>query len=348
MWQAEPPVLPDQKPSAIYLAAQPAPNKDRTVGVCEKVGINTGEKTKLQLSPSGAAETYMYRYEKTEYYFREGAKITLLLAPKHGKLILGDKESPDEYFPDKEYSGYDSFTMQIEKDGIKVKVNYSVIVDYPGELEYIDCSGQPKDSDGIWKISQASNHILNDTASWMQPSSLSVLISHASSKLSGFSNFAGGALGKATGEGSSATIALDTTAAGYGWYIDYTPYLNEEYLPTSNPLEWIAKPGSQADGKVDLLTVLLHEYGHVLGLEHSADAHDLMGTTLTSGLRRLPSAEELALMQQLIGVARGEALANADYSPSAASVVVQRAYIGVAAAPGTPDVPLPTPMARSA
>jgi hypothetical protein len=30
---------------------------------------------------------------------------------------------------------------------------------------------------------------------------------------------------------------------------------------------WVARPGRLADGKVDMLTVLLHEYGHVLGLE---------------------------------------------------------------------------------
>lgn len=84
----------------------------------------------------------------------------------------------------------------------------------------------------------------------------------------------------------------------------YTPYLNDEYLPTSNPQEWIAKPGSDAEGKIDMLTVLLHEYGHALGLEHTADSHDLMATTLQPGVRRLPSAEELDLMAQLVAVAK--------------------------------------------
>ncbi|MDR0716824.1 MAG: hypothetical protein LBF50_05345 [Azoarcus sp.] len=32
------------------------------------------------------------------------------------------------------------------------------------------------------------------------------------------------------------------------WFIDATPYLNEEWLPTSNPYEWQAKPGSEAEG----------------------------------------------------------------------------------------------------
>ncbi|MBU0500349.1 MAG: cadherin-like domain-containing protein [Gammaproteobacteria bacterium] len=101
------------------------------------------------------------------------------------------------------------------------------------------------------------------------------------------------------GQTTAQQITLDTDAANHGWYIDYTPYLNEEFLPTSNPNEWIAKPGSEAEGRMDLLSVLLHEYGHVLGLDHNANGHDFMATTLAPGVRRLPSAEELAQLNAL-------------------------------------------------
>jgi hypothetical protein len=92
---------------------------------------------------------------------------------------------------------------------------------------------------------------------------------------------------------------LDDNAAGYNWFIDATPWDNSEYLPTSNPNEWVAKEGTDAYGKMDMLSVLLHEYGHALGIDHSADNHDYMATTLTPGVRRMPSVEELALMQSL-------------------------------------------------
>ena len=93
---------------------------------------------------------------------------------------------------------------------------------------------------------------------------------------------------------------LELTPIFFNWFIDTTPSLNEEWLPTSNPNEWVAKVGSAAYGKMDMLSVLLHEYGHALGIEHTADQYNYMGTTLTPGVRRMPSAEELALMQQLI------------------------------------------------
>jgi hypothetical protein len=104
------------------------------------------------------------------------------------------------------------------------------------------------------------------------------MASFRSAKLSGAS------VAQTTGTGPTAQITLDTNAAGYGWFIDYTPYLNEEWLPTSNPHEWQAKPGSDAEGKMDMLSVLLHEYGHVLGRQRR--------------FRRDPAAPPLARVQR--------------------------------------------------
>jgi hypothetical protein len=115
-----------------------------------------------------------------------------------------------------------------------------------------------------------------------------------------FADLAASALGQTNANG----ITLDTNAAGYNWFIDTTPADNSEFLPTSNPNEWVAKAGSAAAGKMDMLSVLLHEYGHALGIDHSADSHDYMATTLTAGVRRLPSAEEMALMQSLVAEAK--------------------------------------------
>jgi hypothetical protein len=79
-----------------------------------------------------------------------------------------------------------------------------------------------------------------------------------------FSDLAAGVAGQSVGEGANAAITLDTTATGNGWFIDATPADNSEFLPTSNPNEWVAKSGSAAAGKMDMLSVLLHEYGIAL------------------------------------------------------------------------------------
>ena len=143
----------------------------------------------------------------------------------------------------------------------------------------------------------ASNVI--DLTPWQNP--LSTLISTAAIAFQGFTDLPGTALAQTTGTYNSGQIVLDTTAAGHTWYLDPTPLDNtDDYLPTADPTIWKAKPDSAADGKMDLLSVLLHEYGHVLGIEHSPDPRDFMAATLPPGERRLPSAAELQLMADLI------------------------------------------------
>lgn len=128
------------------------------------------------------------------------------------------------------------------------------------------------------------------------------MISAASGLPIFYSDLPGAAVGNVIGQGAFAQMLLDTTAAGHGWFIDYTPYLNEEFLPTSNPNEWVAKPGSEAEGKMDMLTVLLHEYGHTLGLDHSAEAHDFMAATLQPGVRRTLSVDQQLELMRLAGI----------------------------------------------
>src|SRR5262249_2497940 len=61
-------------------------------------------------------------------------------------------------------------------------------------------------------------------------------------------------------------ILIDRTAAGWGWSTGSTP----------------------ASGRMDLLTVVTHEFGHILGLAPTATG--VMEVTLTPGVRALPEA----------------------------------------------------------
>jgi VCBS repeat-containing protein len=176
---------------------------------------------------------------------------------------------------------------------IKLIMRYGVSYEVPGEPLTDVCPNPVRlnalPTDGTL-VSSASDSVLGAGA-------LANFTGVAGNVTLGVAALQAGALGQTTGT----TIIFDDNAAGYNWFIDTTPADNSEFLPTSNPNEWVAREGSAAYGKMDMLSVLLHEYGHALGIEHSADSHDYMATTLTAGVRRMPSAAELALMQQLVG-----------------------------------------------
>ncbi|MHB0960176.1 MAG: S8 family serine peptidase [Pirellulaceae bacterium] len=78
-----------------------------------------------------------------------------------------------------------------------------------------------------------------------------------------------GQLGAAFGH----TITLGLDANGAGWHTSLT---------------------APAAGLVDLLSVLSHELGHVLGYDHSDVTDNLMAATLPAGIRRLPPLEPIA------------------------------------------------------
>jgi protocatechuate 3,4-dioxygenase beta subunit len=97
----------------------------------------------------------------------------------------------------------------------------------------------------------------------------------------------GGLLGLTAGE----DVWLDPTAEGQGWFVGAQPVDAAAFAPSTNG-QWQAFAGSPAYGKVDLLTVMAHELGHVLGLPdvpNASNPGNLMDDSLAPGIRRLPT-----------------------------------------------------------
>lgn len=97
------------------------------------------------------------------------------------------------------------------------------------------------------------------------------------------------------GLGGGNSILLDDNANGYGWYVDATPADDSEFGVAVAPHELKANNGAAA-GRIDLLSVLMHEFGHVLGLgdlDASRAPHDLMTESLGAGIRRSLDASSL-------------------------------------------------------
>jgi hypothetical protein len=90
------------------------------------------------------------------------------------------------------------------------------------------------------------------------------------------------------------TITINQTAAGFNWYVNANSGHGPSSRLTGPGGEAVAAPGSPAAGEVDLLTVLEHELGHVIGLSDNSEAGDLMDITLGLGVRRSPTAADLS------------------------------------------------------
>ncbi len=162
------------------------------------------------------------------------------------------------------------------------------------------------------------------------------------------------------------TVWIDLNAAGHGWFLDLTPGTDEEFSIPVGGHALRAAPGSAAAGRVDLLTVLGHEFGHVLGLADLNAAlvpHELMTEGLGAGVRGLPAwltapvgtppgglagqAAQLAPPTPASGAAPPAAVMGAlpqlpagnAASPSAAGP--PEAPVVVPAAPGGTTLPLP-------
>ncbi len=89
-------------------------------------------------------------------------------------------------------------------------------------------------------------------------------------------------------------ITINQTAAGYDWYVNASTGSSRAFGVAGPAGEALAGPGSPAANDVDLVTVLEHELGHVLGLSDNDQPGDLMDITLGLGVRRAPGGADLA------------------------------------------------------
>jgi hypothetical protein len=94
------------------------------------------------------------------------------------------------------------------------------------------------------------------------------------------------------------TIVIDGDGAGIGWYVDLSPAESSEFRVRLDRNVLAAAPQSEAYGRFDLLTVVAHELGHVLGFDHEdAGRIAAMEEDLDPGVRyeiKAGNAEALA------------------------------------------------------
>ncbi|MBL8826784.1 MAG: tandem-95 repeat protein, partial [Planctomycetaceae bacterium] len=90
---------------------------------------------------------------------------------------------------------------------------------------------------------------------------------------------------------SGKVITIDDNAAGFGWFVDKTPRDDKEFTKVISKSQRVA-PGMT---RMDLLTVVMHEMGHILGLPDIDDDRStgVMTDVIDAGTRRVATQADL-------------------------------------------------------
>jgi hypothetical protein len=98
-------------------------------------------------------------------------------------------------------------------------------------------------------------------------------------------------VGEALGYFDGSNILIDIDAADHGWFIDVSPFDNTEFAMTLDRSTLAAAADSDAFGRMDLLTVVSHEIGHLLGFGDNEAGFAVMNEDLEAGTRILLDAK---------------------------------------------------------
>ncbi|MCB1061570.1 MAG: LEPR-XLL domain-containing protein, partial [Verrucomicrobiae bacterium] len=149
--------------------------------------------------------------------------------------------------------------------------------------------GQVADSTGSGQLDQATVEAIAAAAKqhWIDAGISGAQLDALNAATYQIADLGGNYLSSAEGN----VITIDDDAAGGSWFVDETPLENEEF-ETGESAALIARDGTSAEGRIDLLSAVIHEQGHILGLndDDDSDGHGFMAGLLDEGERLLPTA----------------------------------------------------------
>lgn len=222
----------------------------------------------------------------------------VVTGPNHGSFYSFDDDTGAfVYRPNEGFEGYDSFQYRAQNSvsgqesalaTVTIYIGYDpltlnrpAVVSNEPVLMMSQLAAINEEAVRRWRIAGVSDATLRDALGNVQFVIADLPGSH---------------LGGATADGR---ILIDVNAAGHGWFVDPTPRDDSEFRPHAGRSQLRASRESAAIDNADLLTVVMHEIGHVLGLDHARASDNIMADTIDLGVRRLPTAADAALVDLL-------------------------------------------------
>ena len=197
MFIADVPSSPPSMPAIVMVAQsnasqQTATKREHVLGVCKLV--NLMELAQVDLAPLVYVNNYYFNDRKID---SATANVTVIQQPKHGHVEIYSAHgwTGSFYRPNDGYLGNDSFVMQVEGNGFKVRLQYFVAVAVDDTATAFNLN--PACKGGYWKISINPDDPNSPIYTFEQTSQLTSAYAGLSNVDLAFADLKGGTVGQA-------------------------------------------------------------------------------------------------------------------------------------------------------
>lgn len=261
-------------------------------------------------------------------------------------ILNGANPFTGVFRPESSLAGFDglavngTWTLEIIDDTRKeigTLVSWSLVIEYLDSGQNLvtpASSSQSTISGSVLTVDELAPLVQEAIARW---TASGVVTDSALAALKALTFEVSDLYGTALGTFIGNVVYIDIDGAGYGWFIDDSPADDKEFTTGADGVSLVAVAGSEADRRMDLFSVLMHEIGHALGFDHDVSPDgEVMDEILDVGTRLMVSEAESVTTSQVnsISTSVSVTIVGAQHIADAAQIapasVTRHAVLGIA------------------